>query len=404
LRPPNFGDLFLIFHHSYLNRFNSWRKEFGYPPIIPWNPGDPIPTDQEILPGGGVTRGPSYTPVPVPPWFTVTGSPSGRPSNGLSCASPTGQEKLFDFPNRNVLGCALVTPFHNTVHVNVGGSMGGTGTAPRDGIFWRWHKHLDGIHINYVSPPFVRIVDIYPMPIFPYRITSPDFVSFVFSGSMTGVTAGTVRINGFPATVVSGSGPGPYVFSGFPPAGIGPMSLEILSGSIVDSLGNPYPGESFDFEILDPGLDLDGDGLNNGAEVETHHTNPGRDDTDHDGITDYGEVQGGSDPLDPNDPVSHVGHHMGAPPVSAIMGSPNPFGENITLYLAVPTAGRVTVRIHDVSGRLVRTLLDADIEASNHTLVWDGRDGRHRRVPAGIYFAKATTPGGAVVTRMVRGE
>src|SRR3989454_7115852 len=46
--------------------------------------------------------------------------------------------------------------------------------------------------------------------------------------------------------------------------------------------------------------DTDGDGLSDGDEVNTHHTNPLLGDTDGDGIPDGVEVRSGSDPLDKN--------------------------------------------------------------------------------------------------------
>jgi Bacterial TSP3 repeat/Domain of unknown function (DUF5122) beta-propeller len=52
--------------------------------------------------------------------------------------------------------------------------------------------------------------------------------------------------------------------------------------------------------------DTDGDGLNDGAEVNMHHTSPGNPDTDGDGVDDGGEVRGGTSPLDPADSVPAI--------------------------------------------------------------------------------------------------
>lgn len=49
-----------------------------------------------------------------------------------------------------------------------------------------------------------------------------------------------------------------------------------------------------------PSVDSDGDGLSDVDEVLTHHTDPGLEDTDFDGVSDYWEIQTGSDPNDPN--------------------------------------------------------------------------------------------------------
>lgn len=79
---------------------------------------------------------------------------------------------------------------------------------------------------------------------------------------------------------------------------------------------------------------------------------------------------------------------------------PNPFNPRTTLRLMLPASGSVEVAIHDAAGRRVRTLLASTLPAGTHELAWDGRDGRGRRVAAGVYLAVAETPGGRATTRL----
>jgi flagellar hook assembly protein FlgD len=54
-------------------------------------------------------------------------------------------------------------------------------------------------------------------------------------------------------------------------------------------------------------------------------------------------------------------------------------------------AGNAAVRLNifDVTGRLVRTLVDGKVmEAGPHTTLWDGRDVAGRTVASGTYFAR----------------
>jgi flagellar hook assembly protein FlgD len=44
------------------------------------------------------------------------------------------------------------------------------------------------------------------------------------------------------------------------------------------------------------------------------------------------------------------------------------------------------LRVYDVSGRLVRTLVDGRVEAGRHEVAWDGRDQGGRRTASGVYF------------------
>jgi flagellar hook assembly protein FlgD len=44
------------------------------------------------------------------------------------------------------------------------------------------------------------------------------------------------------------------------------------------------------------------------------------------------------------------------------------------------------VRIHDVAGRLVRTLDGASVSANGRVATWDGRGRGGEALPAGVYF------------------
>ncbi|RKZ24283.1 hypothetical protein DRQ20_07250 [bacterium] len=46
--------------------------------------------------------------------------------------------------------------------------------------------------------------------------------------------------------------------------------------------------------------------------------------------------------------------------------------------------------MYDVSGRLVKTLVDEPCSPGYHSAVWDGRDRNGNLVPSGIYFFRLT--------------
>jgi hypothetical protein len=82
--------------------------------------------------------------------------------------------------------------------------------------------------------------------------------------------------------------------------------------------------------------------------------------------------------------------------------SPNPFGSETVISFSLPSAGRTTVRVYDVTGRVVRTLADGDMTAASHSLVWDGRDESGNTVGAGIYFCRLEASGQSAVQKMIR--
>ncbi|RMH72739.1 MAG: tandem-95 repeat protein [Gemmatimonadetes bacterium] len=65
---------------------------------------------------------------------------------------------------------------------------------------------------------------------------------------------------------------------------------------------------------------------------------------------------------------------------------PNPFNPQTTLPFALPVASAVQLRIYDISGRLITTLVDQKLEAGYHQVVWDGTNATGKPVASGVYF------------------
>ncbi len=74
--------------------------------------------------------------------------------------------------------------------------------------------------------------------------------------------------------------------------------------------------------------------------------------------------------------------------------APNPFNPSTTIRYDVPAGGgEMTLRIYDVSGRLIRTLVDGPQTAGEKTVTWNGRDEQGRSVVSGVYFYRLQAPG-----------
>jgi subtilisin family serine protease/flagellar hook assembly protein FlgD len=72
---------------------------------------------------------------------------------------------------------------------------------------------------------------------------------------------------------------------------------------------------------------------------------------------------------------------------------PNPFDRESSVRFAVPVDGRpVVLSIYDVSGRLVRNLVNGAVPAGHHVVTWDACDESGRRVTSGVYFYRMTAP------------
>lgn len=71
---------------------------------------------------------------------------------------------------------------------------------------------------------------------------------------------------------------------------------------------------------------------------------------------------------------------------AAIVSPRTPVVGNSVLRFAVPQAGPVGMRVVDVTGRVVRTLLDRSMPAGWAEVYWDGRDDDGRSLGSGVYF------------------
>jgi hypothetical protein len=82
---------------------------------------------------------------------------------------------------------------------------------------------------------------------------------------------------------------------------------------------------------------------------------------------------------------------------------PNPFRVgSSTIPFTLPGAQRVSVRILDLSGRTVRTLLDGIAGPGYQSVRWDGRNDHGDGVPAGIYSYQIQTSTSQEARKLVR--
>ena len=65
---------------------------------------------------------------------------------------------------------------------------------------------------------------------------------------------------------------------------------------------------------------------------------------------------------------------------------PNPFNPSTTISYKLAEASNVTLNIYDLRGRLVKTLVNGEQAAAQHTIVWDATNESGLRVSSGIYF------------------
>jgi hypothetical protein len=80
---------------------------------------------------------------------------------------------------------------------------------------------------------------------------------------------------------------------------------------------------------------------------------------------------------------------------------PNPFNPVTKVAFTVPEgAGLVTLTVHNVSGQVVRTLVDEELSPGPALAVWDGTDDSGQNLASGIYFARLSADEGSAFRKM----
>lgn len=156
-----YGDDFVSYHRAMILDYDAWRSAHGAAPVEPWDPatpipatfaydgGSPLPHDEaqrvrQITGSGCIQRATEDPRIARPSWSTIEGGDEPDPMFGhtrlcqFSDLNRLAKAVDFDF-----IGRTERSGYHASVHGGVGGDLAPVATAPRDPVFWAWHKFLD---------------------------------------------------------------------------------------------------------------------------------------------------------------------------------------------------------------------------------------------------------------------
>jgi hypothetical protein len=80
---------------------------------------------------------------------------------------------------------------------------------------------------------------------------------------------------------------------------------------------------------------------------------------------------------------------------------PNPFNAGTRIAFHLPKAGRTALRIYNINGQQVRTLISDQRNAGDHHIAWNGQDDRGQSVASGVYFCRLEYGGVMHAVKMV---
>jgi hypothetical protein len=72
--------------------------------------------------------------------------------------------------------------------------------------------------------------------------------------------------------------------------------------------------------------------------------------------------------------------------LALFQNNPNPFGSGTTISYQLPSETKVGLKVYNVAGQLVRTLVNSQQPAGSYAVKWDGRDDGQRKLAAGVYL------------------
>jgi hypothetical protein len=80
---------------------------------------------------------------------------------------------------------------------------------------------------------------------------------------------------------------------------------------------------------------------------------------------------------------------------------PNPFNPTTNISFSIAQRSNVSIKIFDILGSEIQTLINGIVESGNHSIVWEGTNSKGISVPSGMYFYQLNVNGISVTKKMV---
>jgi hypothetical protein len=158
-----------------------------------------------------------------------------------------------------------------------------------------------------------------------------------------------------------------YVYYGGP-------TMDSIRDLEIRELDLPYPASGFGQTVAGLG-DVDGNGSNDFAVGSTSNLVEDQD---------YGFLwvfRGLLPSTDVNDEKRNLPLHF-----TLEQNYPNPFNAGTTISYSLKKKTSVRLEVFNISGQLVKVLIDQEQPAGNHTISWNGKDSSGKSVASGIFI------------------
>lgn len=69
---------------------------------------------------------------------------------------------------------------------------------------------------------------------------------------------------------------------------------------------------------------------------------------------------------------------------------PNPFNPLTSIKFEIPERLNVSVKVFDILGKEITTLVEQELSPGNHTIEWEAKDSNNKLLPSGVYLIRFT--------------
>jgi len=80
---------------------------------------------------------------------------------------------------------------------------------------------------------------------------------------------------------------------------------------------------------------------------------------------------------------------------------PNPFNSETKIKYHLQNKGHISIKIYNILGQLVKTIVDENKIAGNHTVIWNGKDSLDNYVASGLYIYSLQAEGKMKLRKMI---
>ncbi len=87
--------------------------------------------------------------------------------------------------------------------------------------------------------------------------------------------------------------------------------------------------------------------------------------------------------------------------ISDAVNHPNPFNPTTIISFSILDESNVDISIYNIKGQKVKQLVNDQLSAGEHSVVWDGRDDNEKTVGSGLYFYKIKTKDKELTKKML---